>query len=107
MSLLSVWEQGRHLLGFTRGCHAHIHVCLNPYPSNIFCLENVFLFASTGYIQLLLKLDLFKEANTMYPDQSDLGPDCLQYMQQMIEKIAKVAAGGERNLYQYLVSWLK
>ena len=54
-----------------------------PYLATIFCPENVFCcFMSATYIKVHFRLDFFKAANNMNPDQtapSDLDSFCLEY----------------------------
>ena len=45
-------------------------MCLNPYPATIFVLKILTALTPAEDIQLLLRQDLFMEANNMNPDQT-------------------------------------
>ena len=57
---------------------------------------------SVAYIQVHFRLDFIKEANNTSPEQSDLGPNCLQYRLHMIRTF-KQTRGADDKSYEWLV----
>ena len=70
----------------------------NPYPANIFCLENVvclMLVTSAAYFQVHPRLDFIMKPNTMNPrEHSDRGPYCLHYGLSTYKQTTRVVTVG-------------